>query len=43
MHEHTVPVFIFAMVMFTAGFLICELNFEDLKKIYEKIRAATGL
>ena len=38
MHEKAVFMFIAVMTAFTAGFLICKFNLEDLKELYRNLK-----
>lgn len=38
MHDHTLLAIIAYLIVFTAGFLVCEFNLLELKTIYLKIK-----
>jgi len=38
MHTHSIMVWVLMMIMLTAGFIICELNYRDLHEIWDKLK-----
>lgn len=38
MHSHSIMMFIAVMTAFTAGFVVCKYNLEELQKIYRSIK-----
>jgi len=38
MHSHTILMIAALLVSFTAGFIICELNLEDLQQLYRSVK-----